>query len=452
MSLTNETCWIEGSSTISNSSLRQHCWNAVLVDPRDKMLCGGALIERQLVVTTASCFFFHQQYKIEQLAIRFAGSSVRHGIVTDFLHRRFREETLENDLGMIILEKSVKAEEKACLMCTQDAYSVQEFSECMLISHFGVRGTAATEPVEYAASIVDMSVCQEKILEGSGLPFNSVCVAFSSIWCGESGAPLICKDASSGFYRASASSILSGSSVPGINRNVGFSAGRPLVHPDPAMPAGGRARRLRQRHFLALDQLLRDDIHGQSYPHEESHDCEGKSQDKIGTTDSRLEEIQGSKEYDCIRDGKYVLGSTVTYKCNQFYILRGSSVRTCRRGEQWTGHIPFCEAECGRKLQHVKLSAGGKPAPKGEWPWQAAIYDREKRDLICGGALIAERWVLTAAHCITVDGTTRARDASKFFVYLGKYYRNDSLDNEYVQRRLEIRSGAIQVRAGVTKA
>ncbi|CAG0908421.1 unnamed protein product, partial [Darwinula stevensoni] len=122
-SLTNETCWIEGSSTISNSSLRQHCWNAVLVDPSDKMLCGGALIERQLVVTTASCFFFHQQYKIEQLAIRFAGSSVRHRIVTDFLHRRFREETLENDLGMIILEKSVKAEEKACLMCTQDAYS-----------------------------------------------------------------------------------------------------------------------------------------------------------------------------------------------------------------------------------------------------------------------------------------------------------------------------------------
>ncbi|CAG0900317.1 unnamed protein product, partial [Darwinula stevensoni] len=130
------------------------------------------------------------------------------------------------------------------------------------------------------------------------------------------------------------------------------------------------------------------------------------------------------------------LGSTVTYKCDQFYILRGSSVRTCRKGEQWTGHSPFCEAECGRKVQQVKLSAGGKPATKGEWPWQAALYDGERKDLVCGGALIAERWVLTAAHCITVDGTTRTRSAKDFVVYLGKYYRNDSLDNEHVQRRM----------------
>ncbi|CAG0884969.1 unnamed protein product [Darwinula stevensoni] len=440
-SLTNETCWIEGSSTISNSSLRQHCWNAVLVDPSGKMLCGGALIERQFVVTTASCFFFHRQYKIGQLAIRVSGSPVRHRIATDFSHRKFREETFENDLGMIILEKSVKAEEEACLLCTQDAYSVQEFSECRLISHF--EGRVVMEPVEYAASIVDSSVCQEKILEGSGLPSNSMCVAFSSAWCGESGAPLICKDASSGFYRVSASKILSGSSVPVINRNVGIFqlAGLlslPIQQCQPADVPGVFANATSSLSTSFYETTFTASVFLSKSPTDRKEIPE-TSEDEIGIgTGSGLEEIEGSKESDCIRDGKYVLGSTVTYKCDQFYILRGSGFRTCRKIEQWTGHIPFCEAECGRKLQHVELSAGGKPAPKGEWPWQVAIYDGEKRDLICGGALIAERWVLTAAHCITVDGTTRARDARNFVVYLGKYYRNDSLDNEYVQRRVAL--------------
>ncbi|OWV84189.1 peptidase C14 [Rhizobium sp. R635] len=49
---------------------------------------------------------------------------------------------------------------------------------------------------------------------------------------------------------------------------------------------------------------------------------------------------------------------------------------------------------------------GGQAAKKGKWPWQVKILapDPEQRGRFgghCGGSLIAPRWILTAAHCVT---------------------------------------------------
>uniref|UniRef100_A0A8C6ZLE3 Transmembrane serine protease 6 n=1 Tax=Nothoprocta perdicaria TaxID=30464 RepID=A0A8C6ZLE3_NOTPE len=40
---------------------------------------------------------------------------------------------------------------------------------------------------------------------------------------------------------------------------------------------------------------------------------------------------------------------------------------------------------------------GGADSVEGEWPWQASLQVRGHH--ICGGTLIADRWVISAAHC-----------------------------------------------------
>lgn len=40
---------------------------------------------------------------------------------------------------------------------------------------------------------------------------------------------------------------------------------------------------------------------------------------------------------------------------------------------------------------------GGVPAREGDWPWQVFVVNGEG---VCGGSIIAKRWILTAAHCV----------------------------------------------------
>ncbi|MEM7112424.1 MAG: serine protease [Chloroflexota bacterium] len=60
---------------------------------------------------------------------------------------------------------------------------------------------------------------------------------------------------------------------------------------------------------------------------------------------------------------------------------------------------------------------GGEEADVGEWPWQIALYAGSGQ--ICGGSLIDERWVITAAHCILDFGTGEPIPADVFQVRAG---------------------------------
>lgn len=54
---------------------------------------------------------------------------------------------------------------------------------------------------------------------------------------------------------------------------------------------------------------------------------------------------------------------------------------------------------CGLMGRPMTRVVGGEKAQRGKYPWMAAIL-RDRTDQFCGGALISDRHILTASHCV----------------------------------------------------
>lgn len=53
--------------------------------------------------------------------------------------------------------------------------------------------------------------------------------------------------------------------------------------------------------------------------------------------------------------------------------------------------------DCGRRSFAADRIVGGVDARQGSWPWQVSLqYDGVHQ---CGGSIISNRWIITAAHC-----------------------------------------------------
>lgn len=62
------------------------------------------------------------------------------------------------------------------------------------------------------------------------------------------------------------------------------------------------------------------------------------------------------------------------------------------------------DTACGRQVADPRI-VNGEEAWIGEFPWLAnlgyTVGTRQVPDWKCGGALIGDRYVVTAAHCVT---------------------------------------------------
>ncbi|OXB60895.1 hypothetical protein ASZ78_014447, partial [Callipepla squamata] len=123
-------------------------------------------------------------------------------------------------------------------------------------------------------------------------------------------------------------------------------------------------------------------------------------------------------------------------QCNEA-VPCGPFTHRCEDGTCVKKPNPLCDAtvdckdmsdekhcDCGLQAPLSRI-IGGANSVEGEWPWQASLQVRGRH--ICGGTLIADRWVVSAAHCFQDE---RLASPSVWTVYLGKYFQNISSHTE----------------------
>lgn len=98
--------------------------------------------------------------------------------------------------------------------------------------------------------------------------------------------------------------------------------------------------------------------------------------------------------------------------------------------------------QCGKPAIAPKESriVGGEVAIKNSWPWQIHLgYTSsflglfESTQFICGGSIIGNKWIVTAAHCVANDLT-----ASKYTVRVGQHDSSvsESTAKDYKVKRI----------------
>ncbi|XP_078507608.1 complement C1r subcomponent-like [Lissotriton helveticus] len=123
--------------------------------------------------------------------------------------------------------------------------------------------------------------------------------------------------------------------------------------------------------------------------------------------------------------------SVIKYECNEPYYRMvkqsGEGPYTCTAERRWkdthgSEGIPQCLPVCGNPkhpVEHTGKIIGGDKAKAGNFPWQVYVDTSGPG----GGALISDRWILTAAHMLVFEGVNdtekKVSDVTDVHVFMG---------------------------------
>ncbi|EFN75956.1 Limulus clotting factor C [Harpegnathos saltator] len=136
-------------------------------------------------------------------------------------------------------------------------------------------------------------------------------------------------------------------------------------------------------------------------------------------------------------------GTRATLACKQFHKLPlvnnpGYKTIKCLDSGLWDHTIFRCEPDCGKTIsQGQQLIVNGVKAKAGMFPWHVGIYEKDdakRYQHICGGSLISNDLVISAAHCFYNETENKLNNASNYAVGAGKYFRSWDTQEQYSQK------------------
>ncbi|KAJ8705494.1 hypothetical protein PYW08_012540 [Mythimna loreyi] len=141
-------------------------------------------------------------------------------------------------------------------------------------------------------------------------------------------------------------------------------------------------------------------------------------------------------------------GTVVKPECNfpNYYSPLTLSLMKCIDGS-WD-YVAICKPECGRVTPDgVALIIDGRQAMRGELPWHVGIYRKTTNPYtqICGGSLVTNSVVISAAHCFWND-VIKQQPASLFAVAVGKIYRPWNNDGDMDVQKSDVKEIKIPLR------
>ncbi|XP_076766905.1 modular serine protease-like [Xylocopa sonorina] len=138
-------------------------------------------------------------------------------------------------------------------------------------------------------------------------------------------------------------------------------------------------------------------------------------------------------------------GTVATLSCKSSYKLPvtndpGYRTVTCLEDGLWDRRLFRCLPECGIPVsQGNTLVVNGFEAKLGAFPWHVGIYNKKRGneyEQICGGTLISNNLVVSAAHCFYDEVYNTVYNKSKYAVAAGKHYRDWNANENYAQKSM----------------
>ncbi|XP_039281803.1 modular serine protease isoform X2 [Nilaparvata lugens] len=143
----------------------------------------------------------------------------------------------------------------------------------------------------------------------------------------------------------------------------------------------------------------------------------------------------------CLDDVR--VGTQAAIACKQGFITDRNyeMPNHCLKTGKWKYVMYKCAPICGEmegdKIKQEGLRNGIDTIDARQAPWNAAVYLAENSTfrMICGGTLLSEEFIITAAKCVKNESGF-VRDLSAFGVAVGKTYKNwdDSRDSSVAQK------------------